>query len=360
MNNGRIGLLIVSLGKRFGGAERYTLNLMDALPKKQYDVHVAVRFDGRLLSRLDSDNVLMLHMGLRNLLPSIFKLGHYIKTNGISVVHCNGINAMILACVLGNVKKIAVIHGDTMIDHKGMGFLKEFIFPKLEILLICCFDECVAVSDSLKKLLVYRGAPKKRMNVVHNGIEWIKYSKNADVETRILRICNVGNLQKVKGQIYLLKALKYIDDHYPEIKYECDIFGEGECRQELQEYIFINKLDSVHLKGFDDKVRGRLNSYHIYVQPSLYESLGLSVLEAFNAGCYVIGSDVGGMREIFDIAEGASQRFPVGDYREIAHIIKRLDENRYLLEKGRSDAMENLKKEFSTQAMIEKLGCIYR
>lgn len=359
MNSGRIGLLIVSLGKRFGGAERYTINLLEALPKNRYDVHVAVRSDGRLLSKLDSENVLVFRMGLKSILPTIRRLGRYIKRNRISVVHCNGINAMILVCLLGNVRKIAVIHGDTKLDHKGMGFLKESIFPKLEILLMGRFDECVAVSDSLKGLLVQRGAPKDRTNVIHNGIEWVMYENYADVDTRVLRICNIGNLQKVKGQIWLLKALKYIDDHYPEIKYECDIFGEGECEQELQEYIMTNRLVSVHLRGFDDKVRGRLNGYHIYIQPSIYESLGLSVLEAFNAGCYVIGSDIGGMQEIFDIAGGGSQRFPIGDYREIARIIKRLDQERYLLGKGRLDAIENLKKEFSMQAMIEKLDCIY-
>ena len=359
MNSGRIGLLIVSLGKRFGGAERYTINLVETLPKNRYDVHVAVRFDGRLLSRLNSDNVLVLRMGLKSILPTIIRIGHYIKRNGISVIHCNGINAMVLACLLRNVRKIVVIHGDTAMDHKGMGFLKESIFPELEILLMGCFDKCVAVSDSLKRLLGQRGAPKDRISVIHNGIVWFKYEKYADANTRILRICNIGNLQKVKGQIYLLKALKYIDDHYPEVKYECDIFGEGECEQELREYILMSKLETVHLRGFDDKARERLNGYHIYVQPSVYESLGLSILEAFNAGCYVVGSDVGGLQEIFDIAGNANQRFPIGDYRKLARIIKHLDEERYLLEKGRLDAMENLKKEFSMQTMIEKMESIY-
>lgn len=356
----KISLLVVSLGKKYGGAEKYTLNLINSIQKFSYDIHVAVREDGGLVSKIKNCHLIKLDLDRRSIITSIYKLKRYIDYNNISVIHCNGINAMFFALFLKkNIKKIAVIHGDTALDHKDMGFIKSKIFPVAEVLFIKKFDKCIVVSESLKEILIKKGVKRNKVEVIYNGIELYNYDSYADINNPILKICNVGNLLKVKGQIFLLEALKYLKNNYPEIKYECDIYGMGDCYEELYNFITENHLSNVCLKGFDDSVRNRLNNYHIYVQPSLYESFGLSVVEAINAGCYVIGSDTGGIKEILNILD-CGETFPIGNYKEIALIIKKLYENRELLANDKLKTIEKIKYKFSNIGMVNKLDKIYR
>jgi hypothetical protein len=140
-------ILILSLGEKYGGAEIYTLNLLNFLPKDKYEIHIAVRKNGGLIKHVDSKNVLILDISKKHIIDSLEQLNRYIDNNQIDFLHCNGINAMALAFFASTkLRKIAVIHGDTYIDHLGMGFFKEKIFPKIEIFLINRFDSCIAVS----------------------------------------------------------------------------------------------------------------------------------------------------------------------------------------------------------------------
>ena len=356
----RISLLIVSLGKKYGGAEKYTLNLIKSLQKLDYDIHVAVREDGGLVSKIKNCHLVKFNLDKKSIVTSIYKFKRYVDYNNISVIHCNGINAMFLALFLKkNIRKIAVIHGDTMIDHKDMGIIKSKVFPAAEVLFIKKFDKCVVVSESLKKILISRGVDSGRIEVIYNGIELYNYKSYADINNQVLKICNVGNLLKVKGQIFLLKAMDYLKNNYPEIKCECDIYGIGDYYKELYNFITENQLCNVCLKGFDDSVRNKLNNYHIYVQPSFYESFGLSVAEALNAGCYVIGSDIGGIKEILNILD-CGETFPIGDYKQIALIIKKLYENRELMANDKLKMREKIQSKFSNIDMIDKLDKIYR
>ena len=87
------------------------------------------------------------------------------------------------------------------------------------------------------------------------------------------------------------------------VKIHCDIFGEGYERRVLEKYIMEKKID-VQLKGYDKDVRSTLNRYSLYIHPSKYESFGISILEAMNAGCCVLANSVGGIKEIIDNKTG--------------------------------------------------------
>ena len=110
--------------------------------------------------------------------------------------------------------------------------------------------------------------------------------------------------------------------------------------------------------GFDDDVRKKLNKYQLYIQPSYYESFCLAVAEAFNAGCYVIASDIGGMKEIVNYV-GNGKLFKIGNYIELAYIIKSCYENRNIIRKNRKSAITKLENKFGISNMIRSLDVYY-
>lgn len=353
-------ILIISLGKKYGGAEKYTCDLSSGLAQRGYEVHLAVRKDGGLISKLNNTHMCVLDMTKKRLVIAVWELQKYINCHHIEIIHCNGINAMFLALfVHGTKSKIAVIHGDTEIDHENLGKLKKKLYAKLETLLLKYYKNCVTVSKSLKTVLSKRGVKKENITVIYNGIYPYDYKTFADSKEEILRICNVGNLLKVKGQIVLLQALNYVTEMYPNIKVKCDIYGIGECESELKQYIKEYNLENVRLCGFDDNVRDKLNMYHLYIQPSYYESFCLSAAEAVNAGCFVLASDTGGLHELIKTVKNGFL-FPAGDYKKLADLIKICFEDREMICRHRFLAMQILNQKFSLEHMIHQLDLYYK
>ncbi len=71
----------------------------------------------------------------------------------------------------------------------------------------------------------------------------------------------------------------------------------------------------------DAELQARLGRRPIFVSPSLYEPFGLAVLEAAQAGCPLVLSDIATFRELWD---GAAVFFPPGDAAALALALRDL------------------------------------
>jgi len=94
----------------------------------------------------------------------------------------------------------------------------------------------------------------------------------------------------------------------------------------------------------------------IYVSPALYEPFGLAVLEAAQAGCALVLSDIGTFREIWG---GAALFVPPNDEAALAEAnaaLVRDPQRRRALEK----AAQVRAKRYSTAAMVEGMLQVYR
>ncbi len=354
-------VLIVSVGNMSGGVERYTITLGNALEKKGWNVHYAVRRGGWLSSMVHSDKVLQVGMGKFELLRTMLSINKYVNDNCISVVHCNsnnGIFASLFVKQSCRTKKIGVIHGDVSFDQTKKGKAGILLYEKLENILLKKFCSCcVAVSYSIKDILVKRGIKSEKIKVVHNGLEMLDYPERTILQQSEIRFLSVGNLLPVKNHLWLLKELKMLRDNYPDIIWSLDIYGEGPEREKLEGYIQENNLANVNLKGFSTNIRSVLNQYDVFIQPSLYESFGISVIEAMNAGCCVVAGNVGGMKEIITEDSGALIN-PKSD-GQIINIIKTINENREKYRGVAQNGKLRAIKCFSIENMTEVLLSVY-
>lgn len=203
-----------------------------------------------------------------------------------------------------------------------------------------------------------RGVNEQKLNVIYNGIDFMEYSALPEYFSIPLKICCVGNLLISKNQIVLLKALNHLQRVHPDFDYECDLFGEGETHSKLQEYINKHQLDKVQLKGFCDNVRSRLNKYAVYVQPSRYESFGIAVLEAMNAGCCVLASNVGGLKEI--VTDSCGYLFTLDDYQVLAELLYQCFQNRYAIQQKGMKSILCVKRLFNVKFMSKEIQKYYQ
>ncbi|QLC50634.1 glycosyltransferase family 4 protein [Methanolobus zinderi] len=127
------------------------------------------------------------------------------------------------------------------------------------------------------------------------------YFRHGDV----FKILNVGRLETVKGQIYLIEAFSIFSNHYPNSK--LTIIGQGSLEQKLKQKAKVLGVENkiIFLGRVPHQKMPKIIADHdLYVQPSIVnekgeeESFSVSTLEAMAIGLPVIASKVGGLQEL--------------------------------------------------------------
>ena len=354
-------ILIVSVGKLSGGVESYTLTLGKLLENKGYEVHYVLRANSWLDTKINTDKKLRVYMG-RHIISDMIALKKYVNECNISIVHCNSNNGLFVSLLVkenNSCKKIGVIHGDVLVDQMSKGKFIANSYCKLEKWLINRHCSCcIAVSESIRHILVGRGVDNNKLEVVYTGIELKKYDVLPDYYSDTLKICSIGYLRPVKNHMKLLEALNILKQEHPEVKVHCDIYGEGPEREKLKSYIDERNLKNITLKGYSNKVREVLNCYAVYVQPSQYESFGIAVLEAMNAGCCVIVNPVGGMIEI--VKDDGGYLTDCNNPGKLAEQLYRCYTNRTELEEKAFSGRKKCEDNFSTTSMTQNITNLYK
>jgi glycosyltransferase involved in cell wall biosynthesis len=201
----------------------------------------------------------------------------------------------------------------------------EAVLLQLTPLLAKCIT-CV----SEQVLCSYPLTLRRKMVAVVNPV--ISYScRRADVSGCIKNrkvLLSVGSLEPHKNHAILIEAFAEIADHLPE--WDLRIVGDGELRQELS--LMITKFglkERVSIAGVTKDIMEEYLSAQLFVQPSRYESFGLTAAEALAHGLPAVGfDDCSGINQLVhpgingDLANGRG-----GRSRSLAKTLKALMEN---------------------------------
>jgi glycosyltransferase involved in cell wall biosynthesis len=159
----------------------------------------------------------------------------------------------------------------------------------------------IAVSNAVASQLCQSfHVPDRKIAVIHNSIPVAAFDRppNKMLQSMINRgtdrpiVLSVARLDSQKGHTYLLQAIR----HIPNAIFV--LAGEGLERASLQgQADRLGIADRVTFLGYRKDIADLLASCDLFVLPSLYEGLPLSILEAMAAGKPVVGTSVGGTPE---------------------------------------------------------------
>ena len=162
-------------------------------------------------------------------------------------------------------------------------------------------------------------------------------------------VCSVGRLTEQKGHRFLLEAIPSVKQRYPKTIFV--IAGDGPLLKELKEQAeALNLAAAVIFLGNRPDVADLLSLADIFVLPSLWEDLPISLLEAMGAGVAVVASQVDGVEELI-VDNQTGLTVPPSDSQTLSQVILRiLDEPEFRVNLGQQGKWL-VEKEFNQDQM---------
>ena len=243
-----------------------------------------------------------------------------------------------IVCKLLNIK--VIIRSNSAPIGWSKNYFKKKIFSKV----LNFADKVVVNSHEFKKDL--KKEFKVNSECIYNPLnkkEILKKSKkrvNLIFKDNVLKIINVGRFVEQKDQLTLLKALNKIKY---KIKFNAVLMGQGVLKYKLNKYIKENKLQN-HVKLFEFKENPfpYIKQSDLFVLSSSYEGLPNVLLETLVLERPIISSNCRtGPKEILLNGKGG-QLFEVGNYKQLARLLIKFNENKKKYIKKLKFAKKNL------------------
>ncbi len=295
--------------------------------------------------------------GLRSLFYVLFgtiNLIRIVRKYNIDIIHGHYLYPAGLIAVLGGMftkKKVYVTsHGSDMFclypQHKFMRPIIRFVLKRADVVL--------AVSESLKEEILKTNIPNIEKNVRLNwntvDINEFKIANNdSDHHSKNnsnYNFKNELNIPKDKpiilfvGNIIKRKNVATIIDAKKQLKSDCFlvVVGDGPLLNSLKEKVKVENVEDVIFTGARNDIVNVIQSSDLLILPSYSESFGLVLIEALACGKPVIGSNVGGIKEI--ITDDVGLLVEPTDFRGLANSIDLILSDKKLREKFQSNARD--------------------
>jgi glycosyltransferase involved in cell wall biosynthesis len=317
-------ILLVITKAEIGGAQAFVLNLARGLNKKGHEVVVAAG-DGDFLSQeLSRDNIKFLRIDnikrSKNPLSSflfIWELKKIIDKESFNVVHLNSTNTLpgvISACLSKKKPKtIFTVHGLSVLDknYKASSLVK-IIFKLYFKIFLYFIDKIVFVSKYNLIESAKQGIAKDGL-VIYNGLNidqnyFLDHLKARQALTSFSKIDLSDNyLIGSIGRLATQKNYDFLINIWPEIKKiktnaKLIIIGEGPERNKYESLIKkLNLVNDIFLSGELKDASCLLKGLDLFILPSIYEGLSISLIEAILSDIPVLASDVGGNSEVIGL-----------------------------------------------------------
>lgn len=336
-------ILLVITKAEIGGAQTFILSLAGGLKKSGCEVAVAFGEGDYLPDELQKENIPFFYLNNLKRSKNIFstflfikELKELINKESFDIVHLNSTNTLpgVFAAKLSRIKPktIFTVHGLSVFDpeYKASKLLK-IIFKTYFKFFLRFVNKIVFVSkynldEATKQNITNEGV------VIYNGLEIssnyffekatarheLGHLVNKNLEEYYI-IGSIGRLAEQKHYDFILKNWLDIKIIKPNAK--LIIIGEGPERKKYEKIINdLNINDDIFLVGEIKDASRLIKGFDLFVLPSIYEGLSVSLIEALFADVPILASDVGGNKEVI----GEENCFKLNDNKEFSEKLKNI------------------------------------
>jgi glycosyltransferase involved in cell wall biosynthesis len=160
----------------------------------------------------------------------------------------------------------------------------------------------VSISPEIRKTvqLEYK-LLENQVAMIYNGINLskIRPKDNYQIKGQAVRIIHVGSFKEQKNHAGMIRSFRIVCDRYPNAKLQ--LIGGGDLQAKIKALVESLKLEkNVEFLGLQSDVFGFLNQADIFILPSLWEGMPISLIEAMATGLPVVATGVGGVPDMIE------------------------------------------------------------
>jgi glycosyltransferase involved in cell wall biosynthesis len=369
-----IGLLS-SYPLHVGGVETHLLSLMRYSDKSRYRFVLIGPISPELTAQVEACGAQVAQWRPKRVthLTSLFRLWHILRAYDIDVIHFHCPRAALMARPLARLLRIPLavtvqlppyyFTGNGLINTPlGLWFYKQCE----RFVNFHCTDKLIYASLQVMKEARAMGLTRDDNTVfIGNGVNLDDYEQAAPrhrirAELNIPDdepvLCCVGRLDQQKGLDVLLEAFSWLPPSLRHVKLW--LVGDGPLHAYLHEQARrMDLLNRVKFWGFRKDIPQLLRAADIFVLPSRFEAMPLSILEAMAVGLPCIVSDVG--ENALMVEHGINGLvFPIEDVKALADAMEQLL-NDPLRCKTMSRASLEKSVKYSDNITVKRLNQVY-
>jgi L-malate glycosyltransferase len=357
-------ILQVCSADSIGGGEQHVMDLTRGLIERGHELHLAVRPSSPLQMQLADAPVHWHEVKLRNALDvfSAKRLTNIISKNQIEVAHAH-------------VARDYPMTGFATKNLPVRFFLTRHHFHPIKSsavyeAAIRHAVKLIAVSETVRReLAIAFPALQSRIEVIPNWLRPTTPLSRAEAREhfgikRRWAVAVIGQITPLKRQDVFLEAVRLLTENNTYERVEFFIIGTAHPEDSAYEATLRNTAhaigltDRVHFTGFVPELSKYLCAFEIVVAPSDNEGFSLAAIEAMNAGCAVLASEVGGLTEIIAHNE-TGLLFQPGNAAMLAIKLQSLLTDNDLRSRLATAGQISVRKRFDRQHILDRIEALY-
>ena len=300
---------ILNHGLVNGGTDTFTIQLAAGLKKRQYNVSVVMAIDPDAAKQAREHIVSELGIplyrtkdpvGIHGMLLHAYRLYKLLKVHKPDVFHANmdlfnGVNMFVawLARV-----PVRVCHSHTSQSQYETNTGKHFtvsLYRKFMKTLCRVFANryCGCSSLAMQYLFDDRWKSNAHAAIIYNGINLDAFRPVQSLPKErkdCYQIITVGRISIPKNPMFIVE----IAEQLSRLRQDFELLwvGDGEMKEEAEKAVHEKKLEPyIRFLGSRSDIPDILHQADVFILPSLFEGLGIVLIEAQAAGLYCIASN---------------------------------------------------------------------
>ncbi len=354
-----------------GGAQIFLANLIKGLKKKKdLKISLACGPEGDYLKDFsEKENIpffrfksLKRGFNIISFFGLVFDFRSFIKKKNFDIIHLNSTNTLALSFLVKllkpKTKTVFTVHGLSVLDpNYRTNTPKRFFYKSFFLCFFRFVDHIVFVSKNNFDFFVSRHKKiQHKSSLIYNAAETSFLDKETAREVVLKKtgfeeddflLVSIGRLADPKNYEFLINNFSEVLKIEPRAKLV--LIGDGPKRKEYEELIEKKNLkEKIFLWGEEKDASKLLKAFDLFVLPSIYEGLSISLIEALFSDIKIIASRVGGNEELI----GQENCYILNDLDSFLESLKRV------LNTEQKDYTDH-KEKFSPETMIDGYIGVY-
>lgn len=285
----------------FGGAETMCENLTYALTDLGHQVVVVSLYEERtpIAQRIEARGIRIVYLDKKlgldiSMVPKLMKIMKAEKPDVVHT-HLDVIKYATAAAKLCGIRKcIHTVHN--VADKEAEGRIQKIINT---IYFKLGWSRPVALSPQVKQTVVdFYGLPGVKVPVIYNGVDLSRcLVKESYAVKDCLTLLHIGRFNEQKNHAGLLEAFRQFCTVYPNSRLR--LLGDGEMMEQTKALAQkLNLQERIEFCGSQNDVYPYLRSADIFLLPSIYEGMPMTIIEAMGTGLPIVATKVGGVPDM--------------------------------------------------------------